>query len=95
MNKATGIASTESEKEIAAEARLWRAVILSTIQDWVSGPLRLKCEAEQYMFGDDSDFRLVCQSAGMDVHWLRSRLVRLREREMDRRLTNKNCAIPA
>ena len=33
-----------------AESRLWKAVIVSTIQDWISGPLRLKRQAEEYLF---------------------------------------------
>ena len=60
------------------EARLWQAVILNTIQDWVSGPLRRKREAEKYLFQDDSDFPAVCQSAGLDVQRLRANLTRLR-----------------
>jgi hypothetical protein len=68
-----------SAQEPVPEARLWQAVLVSTIQDWVSGPLRFKQEAEQYLFSDNRDFRLVCESAGMDAERLRSRLGRLRE----------------
>ena len=60
------------------ETRLWQAVIVSTIQEWTSGTLRLKRQAEDYLFKDDSDFPMVCQSAGMDVGQLRARLARLR-----------------
>ena len=70
--------AASSSQEALAEARLWQAVIVNTVQDWISGPLRLKREAERYLFGHDSDFALVCQSAGMDVRRLRERLVRLR-----------------
>jgi hypothetical protein len=61
-----------------AESRLWQAVIVSTIQDWISGPLRLKRQAEEYIFSENSDFPTVCQSAGMDANQLRRKLLRLR-----------------
>jgi hypothetical protein len=57
--------------------RLWQAVIMSTIKEWVSGPLRRKREAEKYLFSPGSDFKLVCESAGMDAERLRAQLRRL------------------
>lgn len=71
-------ATQKTERETLPEARLWKAVIASTIEEWVSGPLRRKREAEQFLFSDDADFRLVCESAGMDAETLRLRLNRLR-----------------
>jgi hypothetical protein len=62
------------------ETRLWQAVIVTTIQEWISGPLRSKRLAEEYLFKDDKDFPLVCQSAGMDCGRLRAKLNRLRLR---------------
>jgi hypothetical protein len=56
------------------ETRLWRAVIARTIQEWISGPLGIKREAEHYLFDDTRDFRLVCGSAGIDSGDLRARL---------------------
>jgi hypothetical protein len=70
--------SVTNQPEALAESRLWQAVIVSTIEEWISGPLRLKRQAEDYLFRDDSDFRAVCQSAGMDVDRLRAKLTRLR-----------------
>ncbi len=61
------------------ETRLWQAVILSTIQEWLWGPLRSKHQADLYLFGDNSDFAEVCQSAGIDIGQLRMRLARLRD----------------
>jgi hypothetical protein len=61
-----------------AETRLWQAVILSAVQDWVSGGLRTQREAEAFLFDDAIDFPVVCESAGMDVDRLRSRLKRLK-----------------
>ena len=80
MHKTYRLASPS--QEALAEVRLWQAVIVNTVQDWISGPLRSKREAERYIFGQDSDFALVCQSAGMDVRRLRERLMRLRERRI-------------
>jgi hypothetical protein len=65
-------------EEKRMEMRLWQAVVLNTIQEWVSGPLRRKREAEDYLFKDQRDFPLVCQSAGLDAGQLRSKLARLK-----------------
>jgi hypothetical protein len=65
-------------EEKRMEMRLWQAVVLNTIQEWVSGPLRRKREAEDYLFKDQRDFLLVCQSAGLDAGRLRSKLARLK-----------------
>ena len=68
------------QMDIGAETRLWQAVILSAVEDWVSGPQRSKLEAEAYIFRDEVDFPRVCQSAGMNASQLRSRLKQLRQR---------------
>ena len=60
------------------EKRLWQAVIVTTIQEWISGPLRSKRQTEEYLFQDERDFPVVCQSAGMDAGRLRAKLNRLR-----------------
>jgi hypothetical protein len=60
------------------ETRLWQAVIVTTIQEWISGPLRSKRQAEEYLFQDQKDFPAVCQSAGLDADQLRAKLSRLR-----------------
>ncbi len=62
-----------------AETRLWRAVIVSAVEDWVSGGLRTQREAEAYLFGDQTDFPRVCESAGMNMERLRGRLKKLRQ----------------
>jgi|HubBroStandDraft_5_1064220.scaffolds.fasta_scaffold1971498_1 hypothetical protein len=72
--------SSEVREETVVEVRIWQAVIVSTIEEWMSGPLRRSLEAEQFLFRDENDFRLVCQSAGMDAGRLRQQLVRLRDR---------------
>ena len=62
------------------EQRMWKAVIAQTVQEWVSGPLRSRREAEAYLLEDEEDFRTVCCAAGMDPSALRARLCRLRKR---------------
>jgi hypothetical protein len=59
------------------ETRLWQAVIVTAIQEWISGPLRASRAAEDYLFRDQKDFPAVCQSAGMDAGRLRAKLSRL------------------
>jgi hypothetical protein len=77
-NLFTTATSASTEQDAQVEKRLWQAVIVSTIQEWISGPLRYKRIAEEYLFQDRSDFPLVCQSAGLDVDKLRQQLIRLR-----------------
>jgi len=66
--------------DVVSEKRLWQAVLLTTIQDWMGGPLRRQRQAEEYLFQDRKDFDTVCKSAGMDPDRLRSKLARLRTR---------------
>jgi hypothetical protein len=63
------------------EQRLWRAVIATTVQEWVNGPLTKKRAAEQFLFEDENDFRTVCYSAGINPENLRGRLQKIRARE--------------
>jgi hypothetical protein len=63
-----------AEAATGVEKRLWQAVIVTTIQEWISGPLRSKRQAEEYLFQDQKDFPVVCQSAGMDADRLRAKL---------------------
>jgi len=69
------------EIEDTAVQKLWRAVIVSTVQEWVSGPLRKQREAEQFLFDDNKDYQTVCYSAGLNPGDLRSRLEKIRSRQ--------------
>jgi len=69
-----------------SEKRLWQAVLVTTIQEWMWGPLRQKRKAEEYLFQDQKDFQAVCTSAGLDPEQLRTKLRRLR----DRLIMNRN-----
>jgi hypothetical protein len=64
-------------EEGACEVRLWQAVIVRVIQDWMSGPLRQKRQAERYLFDRNTDFARVCESAGLNADDLRARLTKL------------------
>jgi hypothetical protein len=66
-----------NDRKSPTEVRLWQAVIVDAIQEWMSGPLRRKREAENFLFNDNKDFPLVCASAGMDAGCLRKKLARL------------------
>ena len=68
------------EDEEIVEQKLWRAVIASTVREWIQGPLQRKREAEQFLFQDDQDYRTVCFSAGIDPGNLRDRLQKIRAR---------------
>jgi hypothetical protein len=64
--------------EMTAETLLWRGVIARTIQDWISGPLGCKHEAERYLFENSADLSSVCSAAGIDVSRLRTCLNKAR-----------------
>jgi hypothetical protein len=70
------------EVEETAEQKLWRAVIATTVEEWVSGPLRRKREAEKFLFDDNQDIQTVCFSAGINPENLRSRLEKIRSRQI-------------
>lgn len=70
------------EVEESAVQKLWRAVIATTVEEWVNGPLRQKREAEQFLFCDNQDYRTVCFSAGINPEDLRARLEKIRSRQI-------------
>ena len=74
---------TMQRNEVGEDAvqNLWRAVIASTVEEWVSGPLRKKREAEQFLFDDNKDYRTVCYSAGINPENLRGRLEKIRTQQ--------------
>jgi len=70
-----------TDAEEIAERKLWRAVIASTVEEWVNGPLRQQREAEAFLFTENEDYRTVCSSAGINPEDLRGRLERIRTRQ--------------
>jgi hypothetical protein len=70
---------SNSNTEAGAEQRVWTAVIARTVEEWVSGPLGSQREADSYLFNDNTDFPIVCRSAGMDPQTLRRKLTKLKK----------------
>lgn len=73
--------------ETTGEVRLWQAVVVRAIEDWMSGPLRQKRMAEHYIFDDKTDFSMACQSAGLNAEDLRTRLTKIRSRYVHEEVT--------
>lgn len=57
-----------------AERRMWLAVILLAIEDWKSGTLRVRREAQKFLFDEQNDFESVCANAGVNPENLRAQL---------------------
>jgi hypothetical protein len=85
----TNVTEPATDPGSVGESRLWQAVIVNAILDWKSGPLRLKNQAEDYLFQNQEDFRLVCHLAGMNAGRLRTKLAKLRQ------ATHNDCVIAA
>jgi hypothetical protein len=66
--------------ESATETNLWLAVVTGTVQEWMHGPLRMRREAEAFLFHDNRDFPELCERAGLNPSLLRSKLLRARDR---------------
>ena len=63
--------------EESPEQRMRKAVLASTVEEWISGPLRRSRVAEDYLFHNERDFRQFCESAGLNPDYFRARLQRL------------------
>jgi hypothetical protein len=70
----------EETADVIGERRLWTAVIVHAVQDWLSGTLRDKREAQKFLFEDSEDFHQVCAGAGLDPSNFRSKLLRVGRR---------------
>lgn len=82
MEAATQIRTFHSEvsEECIGEHRLWTAVITHAVEDWRTGTLRARREAQRFLFEDHKDFSSVCASAGLDPSSFRAQLLRLGHR---------------
>jgi hypothetical protein len=56
------------------------AVIVTAIEDWRSGTLRARRDAQTFLFDGDSDFNEVCARAGLDAATFRGKLMRIGSR---------------
>lgn len=80
MEEMSLMKQVEETPEVVAERRLWTAVIVHAVQDWLSGTLRDKREAQKFLFEDSEDFQQVCAGAGLDPSSFRSKLLRVGRR---------------
>ena len=68
---------SEVTEECIAEHRLWTAVITLAVEDWRSGSLRARREAQIFLFENENDFSRACSGAGLDPTTLRSKLLKI------------------
>jgi hypothetical protein len=64
-------------EELISERRLWTAVLVHEVEDWRSGTLRARREAQDFLFNNDKDFETVRSSAGLDWSDFRVRLSKI------------------
>jgi hypothetical protein len=70
----------EVTEEFASERRLWTAVLVKAVEDWRTGTIRARREAQKFLFEDAHDFAQVCASAGIDPDCFRSKLLKIGQR---------------
>ncbi|HVB87229.1 MAG TPA: hypothetical protein VNK23_11260 [Candidatus Dormibacteraeota bacterium] len=75
-NRATRTEGSPTE-DCIGERRLWIAVLVTAVEEWRSGNLRERREAQKFLFENDNDFDRVCASAGVDPGGFRSNLLRI------------------
>jgi hypothetical protein len=64
-------------EELIGERRLWLAVVMQAVEEWRSGTLRNRRNAQEFIFGEAHDFAMVCANAGLDPDSLKSRLMQI------------------
>ena len=64
-------------EELISARRLWTAVLLNAVEDWRTGPLRARREAQEFLFDSGEDFEMVCTAAGLDSKDFRVRLLKI------------------
>lgn len=69
-----------TSQDATSERTLWLAVLALALEDWMQGNLRVKREAQYFLFEDDSDYFSVCASAGVDGDSFRSKLLKIGRR---------------
>ena len=63
-----------------SERRLWTAVLVKAVDDWRSGNLRARREAQEFLLEDTRDFSQVCAGAGIDPDHFRAKLQKVGSR---------------
>lgn len=62
---------------LISERRLWMAVLVNAIDDWRTGTMRARREAQDFLFNNDADLDMVCSGAGLDWSDFRMRLAKV------------------
>jgi hypothetical protein len=77
-----GIVSKQADRtpDLVAEHRLWTAVVVHAVYDWLYGTLRDRRDAQKFLFEENTDFCEVCAGAGIDPSSFRSKLLRVGRR---------------
>jgi hypothetical protein len=70
--------SEEISEGLRGERHLWMAVLAKAVEDWTSSNLRLRDAAQKFLFDSDKDLESVCSRAGLNLTYLRERLLRIR-----------------
>jgi hypothetical protein len=76
-NQIHAVADNAITEDLIGENRLWTAVIVKAVEDWRTGSLRARREAQKFLFEDHRDFNDVCASAGLEPSSLRAQLLRI------------------
>jgi hypothetical protein len=71
-------AMTERSELPVAERNLWVAILLQALEDWQSGTLRRRKDAERFFFHCERDFAAVCRGAGLDPSTVLAKLQGMR-----------------
>ncbi|HEX4074214.1 MAG TPA: hypothetical protein VHX49_02310 [Candidatus Acidoferrales bacterium] len=82
MESGSQVRTSQSDmtEECIAERHLWTAVVTRALEDWRTGTLRERRDAQKFLFEDDSDFSRVCAGAGLDPSSLRAQLSKIGKR---------------
>lgn len=73
--------SSEMVKKVPNETKLWRAVVITALEDVLSAShgrneCVLKAKSHDWFVGDSDDFQQVCYNADLDPQWVRDRYQR-------------------
>jgi len=79
IHQAAGASVGQQYEQQQGSRRLWAAVILQAIEDWQSGSLRRREEAERFFFQSQKDFASVCRSAGLDPMCMSEKIKKMKE----------------
>lgn len=74
------VSQSDVTEECIAERHLWTAVVTRALEDWRTGTLRERREAQKFLFEDSADFSRVCAGAGLDPASLRAQLSKIGRR---------------